>query len=239
MMLVSLDTLFATNKPCIVSIVGAGGKTSLLFALGNALVAQGKNVLATTTTRMFRPTPADLHNGLRFAAQEPSREQDQRKVYGYPPGKVDEMFSRGEAEWILVEADGSAGHPIKAPAAHEPVIPASTGIVIAVVGLSCIGKKLNKDIAFRLEEITAVTGLLPGDTITPAAIASLVCHPDGMFKNAPAMAKRFLFANQADLPGAVEAGAELASCCRCRLDGIFVGSLEQNGLECQTYPRMQ
>jgi probable selenium-dependent hydroxylase accessory protein YqeC len=43
--------------PSVVSLVGAGGKTSTLFWLARALAAGGQRVLVTTTTRMFPPEP--------------------------------------------------------------------------------------------------------------------------------------------------------------------------------------
>ncbi len=252
---VSLDKLVSSVKPCIVSIVGGGGKTSLLYALANALALRGQTVLATTTTRMLPPTPnicasvvleggperlRPISGGMQFSARPPSAEQDGGKVYGYQPGEVDELYLRGIADWILVEADGAAGRPLKAPATHEPVIPALSGIVVAVMGLGCMGKGLTVETAFRLEQITETTGLVPGAEITPAAVASLACHPRGMFKNAPATAKRMLFANQADLPGAEDAGAalalELARQCPGRLDWFVVGSLMRSGMECLHYP---
>lgn len=251
---VSLDKLLTSLKPCIVSIVGGGGKTSLLYALTNALATQGQTVLATTTTKMLRPPPGSCESivladdpgqlqpvsgGSQFSARPPSPEQDSSKVYGYQPGEVDELYRRGIADWIVVEADGAAGRPLKAPAAHEPVIPALSGIVIAILGLGCVGKAFTGDTAFRLEQMTEVTGLLPGTEITPAAIATLACHPLGMFKNTPATAKRILFANQVDLPGAEDAGAALAARCPGWLDWIVVGSLKRSGLECLSYPTMK
>ena len=44
------------------------------------------------------------------------------------------------ADYVLVEADGAKRFPLKAPAAHEPVIPDETRLVIAVAGLSGVGK---------------------------------------------------------------------------------------------------
>ena len=39
----------------VVSVVGAGGKTSLIFAWARELASAGKNVVITTTTHMYRP----------------------------------------------------------------------------------------------------------------------------------------------------------------------------------------
>jgi probable selenium-dependent hydroxylase accessory protein YqeC len=43
------------NKKNIISFVGGGGKTSLIYELGNELSQLGKKVIITTTTHMFKP----------------------------------------------------------------------------------------------------------------------------------------------------------------------------------------
>lgn len=43
------------NKKNIISFVGGGGKTSLIYELGNELRELGKKVIITTTTHMFMP----------------------------------------------------------------------------------------------------------------------------------------------------------------------------------------
>lgn len=43
------------NKKNIISFVGGGGKTSLIYELGNELSKLGKRVIITTTTHMFMP----------------------------------------------------------------------------------------------------------------------------------------------------------------------------------------
>ncbi|MGR7989265.1 selenium cofactor biosynthesis protein YqeC, partial [Escherichia coli] len=48
--------LGAQKRPTVISVVGAGGKTSLLFWLAELLQASGRRVLITTTTHMFMPT---------------------------------------------------------------------------------------------------------------------------------------------------------------------------------------
>ena len=41
----------------ILSVTGAGGKTSLMFHLAASLAGAGKRVLTTTTTKIFQPSP--------------------------------------------------------------------------------------------------------------------------------------------------------------------------------------
>lgn len=161
-------------------------------------------------------------------------------MYGYTAEEVDALLSRNVTPWILVEADGAAGRPLKVPAAHEPVVPSRTAVAVAVVGLGGLGQPFHPETVFRLEQAAAVTGLLPGEVVTPDAVAAMVTHDAGLFKNTPPGAVRLLFCNQADLPGAEESGKALASALARKhpgfLQGIYLGSLREKGLSCLSLP---
>ena len=53
------------NKKNIISFVGGGGKTSLIYELGRELDRAGKKVIVTTTTRMFMPENNVVLTGKR------------------------------------------------------------------------------------------------------------------------------------------------------------------------------
>ena len=46
---------------------------------------------------------------------------------------------------VLVEADAPRGRSLKVPAPHEPVIPASTTLVVVVCALDALGQPLDED----------------------------------------------------------------------------------------------
>ena len=58
---------------------------------------------------------------------------------------------------LLNEADGSRMRPFKAPAAHEPVIPAETTLVVPVVGADKVARLL----AIGLDRIAAAASIQP------------------------------------------------------------------------------
>ena len=64
------------------------------------------------------------HDGHRFAGR---------------PSLVDALDKARKFDRILVEADGSARKPLKAPAAHEPVIPMATDTLIIIAGINGFG----------------------------------------------------------------------------------------------------
>ncbi len=43
----------------VISLVGAGGKTTLMFRLAKELSLSGKKVVTTTTTKILKPTPGE------------------------------------------------------------------------------------------------------------------------------------------------------------------------------------
>jgi probable selenium-dependent hydroxylase accessory protein YqeC len=90
---------------------------------------------------------------------------------------------------ILNEADGSRMRPFKAPAEHEPVIPAETTLVVPLVGADVFGKPLDAEHVHRPELVSALSGAPLGTPITPEIVACVLAHPEGGRKNAPAGAR--------------------------------------------------
>ncbi|MFH0821823.1 MAG: selenium cofactor biosynthesis protein YqeC [Pseudomonadota bacterium] len=210
----SLITSFRLGPPTrLATIVGAGGKTSLMYAAAADLFACGLKVVTTTTTKIF---PPDVVQSSRLIMGTPVEIPDMvRKAFTrfgnitvgsglLPNGKVDgvsEDTIRGLleiADIVLVEGDGASGRPVKAPEAWEPVIPSLTDIVVPVVGLDCLGKPADPSIVFRLHRFLAVTGLRQGAQIGPQNIACLLGSADGGLKGIPAGAMVIPFLNKID-----------------------------------------
>ncbi len=201
----------------VISIVGGGGKTTLMFTLARELMESGHKVITTTTTRIAADEPEKFNSSLLLEEDERillstlpenllnyayltvvrqiSPEND--KLLGYPPEVIDRIAALDLAD-IIVEADGARGKPIKAPDATEPVIPASTTLVIPVVGMDALGATLNEENAFRPEIISRLTGLKPGGLITEDIIATLITHPQGITKGTPTTARIIPLLNKVD-----------------------------------------
>lgn len=131
----------------VISVTGAGGKTSLIFAWARELAAAGKSVVITTTTHMYRPERME-EEGIRIVVSDDPKRPD--KVTA-PPEEVLEGL-RETADVVLVEADGSRRMPLKWPGDREPVIPDYTDITVCVAGLSAVGK-LTEDAVYRAREL--------------------------------------------------------------------------------------
>ncbi len=82
-------------------------------------------------------------------------------------------WMRTVSDYILVEADGSKGLPIKVPASHEPVLPHDVGQVVILCGLSCLGKSI-QDTCHRSEVAINILNCQDANEIKPMDIASLM-----------------------------------------------------------------
>lgn len=144
--------------PFVVSLAGAGGKTSAIRRLAWEAVGRGLKVLVVTTTHMARP--------CAFGALEGGLDEIKTvlgchglAVAGRPAENGKIAFTGWElygqacalADLVLVEADGSRRLPLKVPRAGEPVIPDNTDLVLCLSGLVSLGKRA-EDCCLRLEE---------------------------------------------------------------------------------------
>ncbi len=185
----------------ITAFVGGGGKTSSMLTMGIELAQRGKQTILTTTTRIY-PFEEPLPERLRCVGLP----AQQGKLRG-----VDNPDAlKQECDFLLIEADGSRSLPIKAPAAHEPVLTAQTDLVIAVMGLTGVGKPIAQ-VCHRPERVCKVLSMTPEQCITPEAAASLILHERGLRKSVHK--RRFaVILNQADRREEKEAGVHIAAC---------------------------
>lgn len=195
------------GQPLLIALIGAGGKTSALHWLAQAFYRQDKRVLFTTTTKMFLPAPANYHrlligqtpttsNAPAITACFSHYQPQDNKVIGLPAEQIDELKQRATFDVILVEADGSRGLPLKAPARHEPCIPSSSDCVIALTGGRVIDRPADPQQIHRWAIFSALTGIGAGEILDQRVFDTLIAHPEGMFKGTPPQARRVWLINQ-------------------------------------------
>ena len=127
-------------QPGITAIIGGGGKTTLLYTLARELCQKG-SVIVCTSTKIRAPQHIPLFSGESDADLLAGLQQFPVicAAQHTPNGKLcapacSFAHLAGLADYVLVEADGSRQLPLKAHAAHEPVIPQGCGQVIYLVG---------------------------------------------------------------------------------------------------------
>jgi len=182
----NLEQAFSLRDREIISLVGAGGKTTLLFALADELSIERKGIIVTTTTKIWEPAPSPSFS-LFCSSQFPlvkewvtgklgrvpylvvAREKlNNGKLRGIPPAWIEELESLPGVSFLITEADGAAGRSLKA----APLL-----------------------------------GVDPGIEITEEFIARLLVH---ILRDKPIKARVIPFINKVDLPGCLEKGKSLA-----------------------------
>lgn len=200
------------HRPASLAAVGAGGKTSALFQIARQLIPP---VWLTTTTHLgldqlsladrhilFPCSPGKLASvtspGAGVVVFTSLADADRAAGLTGPDLEVLRQAAADACIPLLVEADGSRMLPLKAPAAHEPVIPVWVDQVIVVAGLSGLGKPLDDASVHRPEIFASLGGLLPGELVSLEALGRVLRHGQGGLKGIPASARRIVLLNQAD-----------------------------------------
>jgi probable selenium-dependent hydroxylase accessory protein YqeC len=199
----------------LVSIVGAGGKTSLMYRLGRDLSRIGVTTVLTTTTRIMYPGPnqvcrvilgeetdstirrvsSSLHqNALVLAA----RRRDDSKIIGYSTGFVERLHSGG-GQWTLVaECDGAMGKSLKVPRNGEPPLAGTTGVYVVVLGADCLGKRISSERIFNPERVASVAGVNGDSVVDEDVVASTVVSEESYLGHKPQKARLCVFVNKVD-----------------------------------------
>ncbi len=233
----------------VIAIVGAGGKTSLMFLLAHAFQKNSKKVITTTTTRILHPASNQSPQIILFKEPdffdrlERNLERHfhvtvadtilpKNKLAGLSCDELQRIFARSSADRLIIEADGARGLSLKAPGENEPVVPKWVDVFISMVGLDCLGKPLTEKNVFRPEKVAAITGLHMGNKITPAAVATLAAHPEGLLKGCPKGARSCIFLNKTDIPDGMEMAKQALGASqrhgRVQPDVWTAGSIKQN-----------
>jgi molybdenum cofactor cytidylyltransferase len=232
------------------AFVGAGGKTTAIFKAARELCDSGelerpsKTILVTTTTHFgtWQVDQADHFFKVESSSDITRLEQNMPEGIvllageettnrgGSVPAELLEIVHR-IAEYhdlpLLIEADGSATRPLKAPADHEPVIPDFTERVVVVAGLSGLGKPVTRNWIHRPEIFARLSGLNPGDVVTTDALTKVLRNQDGGLKNIPMKAQRTVLLNQADTKTLQSQGRELSDQLIHNYHSIIIASLSQ------------
>ena len=165
------------NDTSVVSVVGAGGKTTLIENIADEFIAMGCKVIITTTTHILKPDSADdnrIYVGDSFICENTG------KLKSPDEDTFLEMLLDNNCP-ILIEADGAKGMPCKAPAEYEPVIRPETNVVIGVLSTRCIGGKII-DVCHRPEMVSRLLKKGKNDIITNKDLEEIFYNSNGLMK---------------------------------------------------------
>lgn len=210
-------------SPGVTALVGSGGKTTLMYRLAAELAEHG-TVICTTTTHIYPPSHMPL---ARLPKALPLLLPQYHCVCMGTPAAEGKLTApacpmnilAAQADYILVEADGARGRPLKAHLPHEPVIPPEAERVILVVGISGL-KQSVRTVVHRWERFCALSGVSPEEAVTVPALTDLL-HQEGLGD--------VVFLNQVENRTEEERAAALAA----RLNRpVFAGSVRKGECLC-------
>lgn len=136
-------------QPFVISVIGAGGKTTALRTLARAL--SDHRVLLTTTTHIYPIAPPESRILLTAPSENALLEAlipsgivcagsaaTEDKLGALPSALLAQAIRA--ADVTLCEADGAHLLPLKLHRPDEPVLPADTSLCLIVAGLSALGR---------------------------------------------------------------------------------------------------
>ncbi len=169
-------------KKGITSFIGGGGKTTLIHTLADELKAVGTVIITTTThikkSDVLKNIVIDETTTLTKVSEELKHnrcicigKQAEDDKFTIPHLDIRELSSI--CDYILVEADGSKGLPLKAHLEHEPVVPCDSNATILVVGIDALSNKV-KDITHRAQHFCDIVSCESTDIVSDTMVASLL-----------------------------------------------------------------
>ena len=206
-----LSTFLNLKPSQCVSIMGAGGKSTLMNRLADELIVLGRTVVLSSTTNYHRPktlqsdqilltraTP-DWPDKLETLARRWNRllvlhhDLGEAMVKGIDVAAVRTIHERISDAIVIVKTDGARKRWFKAPNQSEPVIPPWSQLSITVVNCGILGQPLTDALVHRPERVAELTGLQLGDPITPQAVGMVLTHPDTYASKIPSGARRAIY----------------------------------------------
>jgi probable selenium-dependent hydroxylase accessory protein YqeC len=238
--MLSLSAFFDFPGPQCITLIGCGGKTSLLWqlALHRKKMCPHEKILVTTTTHIKYPSPDDPYDYIIYDSMfdeaagtvaQPGITlaggggQSDHKFASLP---IDALNSIVPCfDWTLIEGDGSRMKPLKGWADYEPVIPRCSTVIVGIVPLWPLGEKAGENLVHRLTLFTRLTGVRENETLALPHYIPLICGnaengARGLFSaydtgaggaGSTAVARKILFFNQIEDAASTQNARSLAA----------------------------
>jgi len=170
-------------KKGVTTVIGSGGKTSLMYKLAEEL-SENSKVIVCTTTQIFKPehiitlispNEEEIKKALENNNCICVGTQNEKGKLAIPNLSLSLLLKH--ADYIIVEADGSKGLPLKAHAEYEPVIPIESVETIVVLGIKGIGKTI-KDVCHRPQIYADILKTDINVLVTPEMAAKVLKYED-------------------------------------------------------------
>lgn len=236
----SAITALGLENARVIAIIGGGGKSSLMAALGEEFRHRGETAVMTTTTHI-RPPRQNGYMGDDAAVLSDLLVTNRVMTVGMPaeehkfgPSPLLERLPQ-LADRVIIEADGTKGLPLKVPNDREPVIPPFADAVIAVAGLSALGRPLG-EVCHRPELAKLRFDLEPDQIVTPELMAMLLSSPLAQRKDVGSRPYAVLL-NQADRARPDEIAALATLLLQKGVERVVTAALQRRPGEYEVWKR--
>ncbi len=221
---VNLCDLLQPRDGDVVSVIGAGGKHTLMYRLSDELVAAGRQVVLTSTTNLHRNVQrTDVATVVADECDDwPGAlaamiGQDSRAVLvasnlgtnmhrGFEPQTVEKIRDAVPRAVVVVKADGARKRLLKAPGEDEPVYPPGGNLCVLVLSLDAIGKPLDPAHVHRIERVRALTD---GEQISAQTLIDVIGGHFGYARRFPSPSRRILYLSCCNSPEAERHAREI------------------------------
>lgn len=187
-----MNDVFKIKDKDVVSIVGSGGKTTLMNYLAKEF--NKRKVLVSTTTKIRIPSQG-FYDFIAFNKEEADtiKNINNKGIYVLGSKIKDNKLESFDLEYmksitdnfdiVFLEADGSKEKYIKGWNETEPVILDNTTITIGIINLEILGKLVNENNVHRVEQFMDLTGAKLNDVIEKEHLIAVIRGEKGLFKN--------------------------------------------------------
>ncbi|BAK93951.1 putative uncharacterized protein [Tetragenococcus halophilus subsp. halophilus] len=213
--MVKLIDCFELKDYEVLSIIGSGGKTSLLIFLAKKYCHE--KVLLSTTTKMGYPKASIYHRlvidpfenltaeiGITMAGKVIAK-HEKKKISMPESAAFRQSFPLFDK--VFLEADGAKQRPLKAWADFEPVIVSETTTTIGIIPLCVLGQRTDETIIHRLPYYLKLVSVKKNSPITVQHLAQLIEHPEGLF--AKARGEKILYINHVEVTRDLELAKQI------------------------------
>lgn len=226
------------NKGAVVSVVGCGGKTTLVEKMAEALKEDYK-VGVAASTKMLIPGRGTYSDIFIRSKRECIQTTEKPGIYYFAdeiiPSKLSgfggymEALAKASMDMILVEADGSKSRPCKGWTSFEPVILDDTTLTIGVLTLDALGKPATDESVHRMREFEKLTGIKSGEIIRESHLCAMVNSDEGMFKQVKT--RKVLLINKVESKEQYQRAINFIDNHILKVDEIYIGSIKNEFIE--------
>jgi len=191
-----IDTFKIKDKD-IITIIGAGGKTSLMYS-ASSLLRNKYKVLVTTTTHIYIPDKniydeIIMINDFTNKYYQSILENNKNGVYVVGNYIVNNCKIKGltfemlykiihNFDIVIIEGDGSKEKSLKGWNELEPVIYPKTTKTIGLLDITSIGLDINEENIHRVDRFLDIINDYSANKVTIEHLEKIVLNENGLFK---------------------------------------------------------